>query len=84
MIRYEAFVAMAEGKRGAMAAKWKCYHGNIPVIRQLKWDASAKEQVWVRETCKSDGEWSRIPGVPHVGGMAYGEHARNNSETVQT
>ena len=36
MIRYEAFVAMAEGKRGPMAAKRKCYHGNIPVIRQLK------------------------------------------------
>ena len=22
---------MAEGRRGATAAKWKCYHGNIPV-----------------------------------------------------
>ena len=53
-------------------------------FRQLDWDASAKEQVWVRETFKSDGEWSRIPGVPHVGGMAYGERARNNSDTVQT
>ena len=29
MIRYEALVAMAEGKRGATAAKQKCYHGNI-------------------------------------------------------
>ena len=70
MIRYEAFVAMVEGTRGATAAKRKCCHGNIPEIRQLKWDASAKEQVWVREMCKSDGEWSRIPGVPHVGGKA--------------
>ena len=35
-------------------------------FRQLDWDAGAKEQVWVRETCKSDGEWSRLPGIPRV------------------
>ena len=71
---YEAFVTMAEQK-GATAAKRKWCHGNILVL-----------VTWLRYQCKReecgcveharDREWSRIPGVPHDGGMANKEPAK--------
>ena len=50
----------------------------------IQWDTGAKEQVCGCAQHARDGEWSRILGVPHDGGMANEERAKTIRSRCKT
>ena len=79
---YEAFVAMAEGKR--------CHGGETEMVPRQhsgpdnSWRYRCKRKCDVSESCKMVG-WSRITGFPRVDDMANEEElARTNGHGANT
>ena len=76
---YEAFGHHRRTKGVPRQRQRKWCHDNISMIRQLV-EMSVQKKVGVSVSCKRMVGWSRLPGVPHVGGM----ETRNAQATTGT